>query len=242
MTFRRRRDEVKVDGERVMLFSRGRQIDAQLHASLERVYSVNAGADISIFSLDVEFHVFQFKDKLWVLPWKTVGVAAAVEAIWPEKNGRLAHSWEAVLWEMPRDWRQRYLWGMLRPHVPALRVLPRPAAPLPWFAKREGSKVGGVPDHDYPYLKYLVGGYFHQDWDIAGDTLEAVIALFKNEHAPEYWAEIRTDIGRLMNRYDDAALPREFIRLFRPDIDPEAWSGSTRKWLIEVDELLRQPD
>ncbi|MBV8962819.1 MAG: hypothetical protein JOY97_06965 [Hyphomicrobiales bacterium] len=235
----RRRDKVKIDGERVILFSRGRLVDAQPCACLERVYSVHAGSDISIFTPDVEFHVFRFKDKLWVLPWKTGGVAGAVDAIWPERNDRLSHSWEAVLWEMPRDWRKSYFWGLARPPMPALRVLPRSAAALPWFAKREGSKVGGVPDHDYPYLNYLIGGYFHQDWDIAGDTLDAVIALFKDEHAAEDWTEIRGDIGRLLNRYDDAALPQEFIRLFRPDIDPEAWSGSTRKWLTQVEALLR---
>jgi contact-dependent growth inhibition (CDI) system CdiI-like immunity protein len=51
-------------------------------------------------------------------------------------------------------------------------------------------------------------------------------------------AQTRADIARLLRRYDDAALPQEFIRLFRPGVDPAAWQGSTRQWLARVDELL----
>jgi hypothetical protein len=66
-----------------------------------------------------------------------------------------------------------------------------------------------------------------------------VIGSFRQETNADDWAETRADIARLLRRYDDAALPHEFIRLFRPGIDPAARQGSTRQWLARIDELLR---
>jgi hypothetical protein len=66
-----------------------------------------------------------------------------------------------------------------------------------------------------------------------------VIGSFRQETNADDWAETRADIARLLRRYDDAALPQEFIRLFRPGIDPAARQGSTRQWLARIDELLR---
>ncbi len=232
------RDEVKIDGERITLFSRGARIDAQLKDALDRVYWVMAGSEINFLALDVEFHVFRFHDELWVLPWETSGVGEAIDAIWPEQQTRSERCWIAVMSEMPRPWRKSYLWGLLRPHAPALLVLP--PALLPWLIKREASNAGYVQEHEYPYLANLIGSWFHQDYDIAGSTLEAVIASFRKDTNSDDWAETRADIERLLNRYDDQALPEEFVRLFEPGIIAEGWDGmSTRQWLTRIDALLR---
>ena len=61
--------EVKVDGERIALFSRGSLVNVQHRNSLARVYWVMAGAEIYFFP----------SDALWVLLWKTVGVEQAIE-------------------------------------------------------------------------------------------------------------------------------------------------------------------
>jgi hypothetical protein len=231
--------EVTVDSESVTLRSRGLVLDTQRRDALERVYEVWAGCPVDIFAPDVEFHVFRFSDKLWVLSWETAGVWEAIRTIWPEQRQRDERYWIAAIGEMPRDWRKSYLWGLLRPHAPALLVLPPSALPH-WVIKREACNFAGfVAEHDYPYLNNLIGGWFHQDFDITGDTLEAVIADFKKNTHSDSWAETRTDIARLLNLHDDAALSGEFISLFQPGIDPEAWSGSTRRWLSCIDKLLR---
>jgi CdiI immunity protein len=230
-------DEVIVDGARVKLLSRGQTVDVRRRDALDRVYFVRAGSDIFLSAMDVEFHVFKFSDKLWVLPWESVGVEEAIGAIWPEKRERSARCWEAVLDEMPRDWRKSYLWGLVRPHTPALSVLPPSDLPK-WQAKRESSKGSYFGEHEYPFLDALIGGWFHADWDIEGDTLEAVIASYKKVYVSEDWAETRADIGRLLGRYDDRMLPQEFIHLFHPGV--EGWRGkSLRQWLAPIDELLR---
>jgi hypothetical protein len=64
-------------------------------------------------------------------------------------------------------------------------------------------------------------------------------ASFRKETNADDWAETRADIERLLRRYDETALPQEFIRLFRPGVDPAAWQGSARQWLARVDDLLR---
>lgn len=97
-----------------------------------------------------------------------------------------------------------------------------------------------INEHEYPHLAQLIGGWFHQDFDIEGGTLEAMIAAFKKVTTPADCAETRADIGRLLSRYDDQALSQEFVRLFRPDVIVEGWDGmSTRQWLTRIDELLR---
>src|SRR5580704_484929 len=70
-----------------------------------------------------------------------------------------------------------------------------------------------INEHEYPHLAQLIGGWFHQDFDIEGGTLEAMIAAFKKVTTPADCAETRADIGRLLSRYDDQALSQEFVRL-----------------------------
>src|SRR5690348_6082632 len=91
------RDEVTLDGVTIKLFSRGKLVDAQRYDTLDRAYRVRAGSQRNWFALDVEFDVFRFSDKLWVLPRKTAGVHAAINAIWPEQKERSARSWIAAI-------------------------------------------------------------------------------------------------------------------------------------------------
>jgi hypothetical protein len=136
---------------------------------------------------------------------------------------------------LPHDWR-RLLGDGLRPQG----LLVAPLSELPaWRIRHEGSNSHFVGEHAYPFLDALIAGWFHQDFDIAGDKLAVAIASFRRDTNSEDWAETRADIARLLRRYDDVALPREFIRLFVPDIRPTAWCGSTRAWLTRIDELLR---
>ena len=231
-------DEVTVDAEIVTLRSGGRVLDTQRRDALARAYAVCAAADTSVTVTDVPLRVFRFDDRLWVLPWTTAGVAAAIAVIWPEPWHRAERCWEAVIDELPRDWR-KLLGDAVRPQGPAVLVVPVSALPA-WRIRREGANSHFVGDHAYPFLDALIAGWFHQDFDIAGDSLAAVIASFRKETNSDDWAEARADIARLLRRYDDAALAQEFIRLFRPGVDPAAWQGSVRQWLARIEELLRE--
>jgi hypothetical protein len=231
-------DEVTIDADAVTLRSGGRALDAQRRDALERAYAVCAAADTSVTVTDVPLRVFRFADRLWVLPWTTAGVAAALAAIWPEPRQRAERCWEAVIDELPRDWR-KLLGDGVRPQGPALLVAPVSALPA-WRIRREGVDSHFVGEHAYPYLDALVAGWLRQDVDIAGNTLAAAIASFRRETNADDWAETRADIAQLLRRYDDAALAQEFMRLFRPGVDPAARQGGARQWLARIEELLER--
>lgn len=230
-------DEVTVDADTVTLRSGGRVLDTQRRDALERAYAVCAVANLSVTVTDVPLRVFRFDDRLWVLPWTTAGVAAAIAAIWPEPRRRAERCWEAVIDELPRDWR-KLLGERARPQDPALLVVPASALPA-WRIRREGANSHFVGEHAFPFLDALIAGWIRQDFDIAGDRLAAVIASFRKETNADDWAETRADIERLLRRYDDAALPQEFIRLFRPGADPAARQVGVRQWLARIADLLR---
>jgi hypothetical protein len=227
-------DEVTVETETVALRSGGRVLDTQRQDALARVYAVFAGADLSVTVTDVALRVFRFDDRLWVLPWTTAGVEAAIAAIWPEPRQRAERHWEAVIDQLPRDWR-RLLGDGIRPQGLLVALLSELPA---WRIRHEGSNSHFVGEHAYPFLDALIAGWLHQDFDIAGDRLADAIASFRRDTNSEDRAETRADIARLLRRYDDPALRQELSRLFRPGIDPAAWRGSARQWLTRIDELL----
>jgi CdiI immunity protein len=230
-------DEVTVEADTVTLRAGGRVLDTQARDALARVYAVCPASDMSVTVTDVPLRVFRFDDRLWVLPWTAAGVAEAIAAIWPEPRHRTERCWEAVIDQLPRDWR-KLLGERARPQDPAVAVAPMSALPA-WRIRREGANSHFVGEHAFPFLDALIAGWFHHDFDIAGDALTAVIASFRTATNADDWAETRADIERLLRRYDDAALPQEFVRLFRPGVDPAAWHGRMRQWLARIDALLR---
>jgi hypothetical protein len=95
----------------------------------------------------------------------------------------------------------------------------------------------------FPYLNYLLGAYFHQDFDINGNTLEEIIATSKKDFVAEDRAGTVADIRRFIATYGDtdSHLAEEFVKIFHPDIIAEGWDGlTTRQWLLRISELLEE--
>ena len=96
----------------------------------------------------------------------------------------------------------------------------------------------------YPDLDTLLGGYFHQDYTIDGNTLEEVVAAYKTDAIgePEAIGRVRADIARFTaERTDDKKLDEDFEHMFMPGILPEGWEPDItnwRQWLTRVSELL----
>lgn len=89
----------------------------------------------------------------------------------------------------------------------------------------------------FSYLQALVQGYFHQDFDIEGNSIADVIGSYKASANDTDVVGLKEDIARFKHQFADNA-DAMFVTLFLPDIDPVAWSGSTLAWLEEVEQAL----
>jgi hypothetical protein len=90
-----------------------------------------------------------------------------------------------------------------------------------------------VTSQRYPRLADFMVGWFHQDFDLEGETVEAVVKSFCAVTPPHQQRALRQDITRFLK---DCAgdLDGEFQRLFQPDVIPAALSGSTRAFLETI--------
>ena len=94
------------------------------------------------------------------------------------------------------------------------------------------------PEREYPYLQAFLGGWFHQDCDVDGNTLEELVASFKRRSPERDWQVVRTDIERFLRDRDDKEVAVDFPRLFQPEVGPAEWGMTTQEWLETLARLL----
>lgn len=100
---------------------------------------------------------------------------------------------------------------------------------------------------EYPDFDAFFGGYFHQDFDIFGNSIEEIIQAFKNDVAnePEILDRVRNDIERFLAvRPVDQTLAEDVESFFAPGVLPEGWEPDItnwRQWLTRVAQLLEAP-
>jgi len=85
----------------------------------------------------------------------------------------------------------------------------------------------------FPELASFLSGWFHQDFDIHGDTLEEVVAAFKAESGAELVAPLVADIDAFLATGDDG-MEERFQDWFRPDIIPSGFRPTTRAFLEAI--------
>ena len=92
---------------------------------------------------------------------------------------------------------------------------------------------------DYPALAELIVGWFHQDFDIGGETIPEIIDAFNRScsqaNAKSLIAETSHFIASPGDRID-----QEFMQRFRPDIEPTGFAPITRAFLEEIRSRLQQ--
>ena len=70
----------------------------------------------------------------------------------------------------------------------------------------------------FPYLWELMGGTFHQDVIIYGDTLEKVLAHVRGEATADFLSGTKADIDRfLRERPNDMRVDEDMQAFFSPD-------------------------
>ena len=92
-------------------------------------------------------------------------------------------------------------------------------------------------NNNYPDLANLLSGWFHADFDLEGDTIEAIIAAFNAVNSDKERQAVISDINRFMTDHHDA-IETEFINIFQPDIIATAFAPSTQAFLAELSHHL----
>jgi hypothetical protein len=95
-----------------------------------------------------------------------------------------------------------------------------------------------VTADDYPGIVDLMSSWFHQDHDIAGNTLAEIVAAFRAVTPAPQRAALRAEILQFVKQHRED-LEREFESTFRPEVIPSAMAGSTRAFLEQISDLLR---
>ncbi len=82
-----------------------------------------------------------------------------------------------------------------------------------------------------------MGGWFHQDYDLAGETVAEVTQAFAATASAAQCQDLRRDVARFVS--DHAAnLDQAFAIQFKPDVDPLAFASSTREFLRAIERAL----
>jgi hypothetical protein len=88
-------------------------------------------------------------------------------------------------------------------------------------------------------LRYLIGTYFHQDWDVEGDSAADVLDAFAAAEAPETRTAVREDAEALLAEdLDDDDLAARLEEMGLVSYSPEADGLTHREWLALVAERL----
>jgi hypothetical protein len=112
------------------------------------------------------------------------------------------------------------------------------------FKKAQPLQATHEEREDYPALRGLVRGYFHQDYDIISEDGDEVVAAFRDENLPATREQLIDDIQRFLARYgaDEAELTKAFERVFTPETGfHRFWGRTTREALLKVIEIVSAP-
>jgi hypothetical protein len=85
----------------------------------------------------------------------------------------------------------------------------------------------------FPELASFMGGWFHQDFDIHGESLEEVVAAFRSEGDVALVRPLVDDIDAFLATGEDG-MEERFQDYFRPDIIPTAFRATTREFLLAI--------
>lgn len=91
---------------------------------------------------------------------------------------------------------------------------------------------------DFPELDHLMGGWFHQDYDLEGDTLEEVVAAYLAVASKPQRRALVDDIERFLRTARD--VDTDFQDTFQPDIIPTGFAPTTREFLEQIAALARR--
>jgi hypothetical protein len=92
----------------------------------------------------------------------------------------------------------------------------------------------------YPHLTSFLHAWFHQDFDLVGDTVPEIVAAYCASASAGDVKGVRADIARFLASAS-GPLNDAFDETFEPDIDPLGFEPSARRFLEVIDAQLAAP-
>jgi hypothetical protein len=95
------------------------------------------------------------------------------------------------------------------------------------------------PPNKFEHLDSLIGGWFHQDFDIEGNTPQEVMAAYKRHTPPGEQRSLLSDIRAYLAEHPaDPELEDNFHATFHPELVRGAFGMSTREFLQTIEASL----
>ena len=85
----------------------------------------------------------------------------------------------------------------------------------------------------YPHLQAFLSGWFHQDFDVVGDSIEAITAEFKRVSRESDARAVAADISEFLSA-SERQVDDNFTQEFDVDIDPTAFAPSVKAFLTKI--------
>lgn len=89
----------------------------------------------------------------------------------------------------------------------------------------------------HPHLQSFLGSWFHQDFDINGQSIVEITSLYKRSASALQAAEIIRDIDSFLE-YHQNLRSIQLIEAFGLEVDPLGFAESARGFLEEIKDVL----
>lgn len=86
----------------------------------------------------------------------------------------------------------------------------------------------------YPHLADFLGAWFHQDFDLVGETIEDVVDAYARTADAAARRALAADVESFLGEGDTRDLDARFMRTFDPDIDPAGLAADTLDFLVRI--------
>lgn len=92
---------------------------------------------------------------------------------------------------------------------------------------------------EFPYLRDMLGAYFHQDAFASGDTVDTIVADFKASSWDYQRLGVRADVRRLLHE-EGGHLLATLQNVFSPHVTIGGSDAEVRTFLETVDAALNE--
>ena len=89
----------------------------------------------------------------------------------------------------------------------------------------------------YEHLASFLGAWFHQDFDLAGSTIEEIVNAYLASASKDDIKHVRRDIQDFLNDHPNDASEKR-IATFDLDVDPAGFAPSGELFLQAIDKAL----